>query len=193
MRPDKNIDTSLDLLTKDIVQGNKEAFQKLFELYFDRLVIFAQHFVIHQDIAKDIVQDAYLYIWEQRLSLSIHTSLKSYLFKIVHNSCLRNLARQKLKMIFEQSEAIRLLETELFYFDSIETSSGNLIYKELRELIMNSIQMLPERTKQAFLYSRKDGLPFREIALKMSISVKAVEDHISRSLRILRTALKEYL
>ena len=72
-------------------KGDKEAFEHLFQENYKNLVLYAKKFVMDTEIARDLVQDIFIYLWEKRQKLTINKSLSSYLFRAVRNACINHL------------------------------------------------------------------------------------------------------
>ncbi len=156
--------------------------EHLFREYFASLMAFSVKILGDEDEARDVVQKVFISLWERRQSLDLDSSMKSYLFKSVHNRSL-NVIRDRKKF----SDA-PLPELE----DSVDVGT-RLEALELEERIGELIKDLPEKTREVFELSRMEGLKYGEIAEKLGISVKTVENQMSRALRILREKLAPYL
>ena len=83
-----NID--LDII-KRIKRGDKEIFRKLFDIYYQRLYLYAKSYVEETSVSEDIIQDLFFYIWEKRKELIINSSVSSYLYRAVHNRSIQYL------------------------------------------------------------------------------------------------------
>lgn len=167
-----------------IKQDNKEAFNVLFRYYYPGLVVFAKRFLQSLDEAEEIVQDVFLKVWTEREHLHIHTSVREYLFRSVRNKCLDVIKHKKVESKFEQY--IHHQEQQSVTYDFF-------IEQELRVLIKDVIEKLPSECRKVFVLSRIQNLKYKEIAGKLGISIKTVENQISKALKIFRDALKDYL
>jgi len=156
--------------------------EHLFREYFASLMAFSVKILGDEDEARDVVQKVFISLWERRESLDLDTSMKSYLFTSVHNRSL-NVIRDRKKF----SDAPHA-ERE----DSVDVGN-QLEAMELEQRIGEIIGELPEKTREVFVLSRFEGLKYGEIADKLGISVKTVENQMSRALRILREKLAHYL
>lgn len=158
-------------------------FELAYKQYFTMLVGFAYNYVEDADTAEDIVQELFSNIWNQSDTIEIRTNLKSYLFGAVRNACLNHLKHQKVvashaqeTMQVDHSDQVDLLEMD-----------------ELQEKINEVLDQLPEKRRQIFEMSRFEGKKYHEIAAELDISVKTVETQMSRTLKVLREALGNYL
>ncbi len=169
-------------LLEKVKKGNQEAFKEIFNIYYSRLCLYVEKLVNRKDIAEEIVQTIFLKIWENRTKIIIKISLKSYLFKSVHNHALKYLHSKKLE------EAFLVYNKEL-----LEKSNLDLPNTELTEAINRSIDELPEKCKEIFILSRFEHLKHLEIAEKLGISAKTVEMQIRNANIKLKNKLKDFM
>jgi RNA polymerase sigma-70 factor (family 1) len=175
---------------KDVVlelrNGNEMVFEAVFKDYYERLCNYANTYINNMTEAEEMVQGAFLALWERHEVIDIHTSLKSYLYKAVHNNCVNRIKH------FQVRREHR--EEYLHYADiEYEQVSDAVIGKELEQKINSAIESLPPQCQKVFRLSRFEYLTYNEIAEKLGISVKTIENHMIKALRILREELKEYL
>jgi len=167
-------------------QGDKVVFEKIFKDYYEKLCNYANSFVGDMDESEEIVQATFVTFWEKRSNIDIHTSAKSYLYQAVRNQCLNKIKHDRVKQAhFEHST----------YQNDIESPDGhqNLVGKELNEMINIAINSLPPQCRTVFMLSRFENYSYTEIANEMNLSVKTIENHMGKALRIMRTQLIDYL
>ena len=169
-----------------IRDGNERAFESVFRQYYAPLCRYARQFLSDSDEAEEEVQAMFLAVWEKRDELYISVSLKSYLYRAVHNRCLNRLKHASVRE--EHREHTRYLGEA-----TVESPMQMLLGDELTVLVQRAIQKLPEQCRLAFTLSRFEELKYNEIADQLGISSKTVENQIGKALRILRTELSEYL
>ncbi|SHF73883.1 RNA polymerase sigma-70 factor, ECF subfamily [Salegentibacter echinorum] len=155
--------------SKALKEGNRQAYGRLFEKYYQPLCAFIKPYTRDWDTAKEIVQSAFITIWQKRESLDIDTSLKSYLYKTAYNSFLQ-MQRRKKK---QEKLSHRLKEEALRAEIEIDEELQERKIKKLREVIED----LPIRCKQV-LKLKQQGYKYREIAEKLELSVKSVESQM---------------
>ncbi len=158
--------------------GDPSTFQKVFNEYYPVLTVFAQKFLHDPDMSKEIVQDMFVQLYEKRQSLTIETSLKSYLYQSVRNGCLNRIKQDKTHQK-HQEEIIKSSQDGADFSDHIEKT-------ELEQQIYNIISSLPPKCRQIFLMSRQEDLSNYEISEKLNLSIRTVETQISNALKILR-------
>lgn len=179
-------------LTKRTKQGDQKAFELIFKLYHAPLCNYAKIYVKHPDIANEIVQDTFIRIWESKSGLDAEQSLKSYLYRSVHNNCINFIRKKQLnKKLTEEYMSEVLQRIEMLDRDFNESRFDQLITDELELTIQKSIDKLPEQCREIFLLSRYSDLTYQQIAKKLSISVNTVKTQISRSLQKIRENLKK--
>jgi RNA polymerase sigma-70 factor, ECF subfamily len=167
-----------------IRKGDIGQFETLFRSSYVSLVKYARTLINDQDTAEEIVQDLFFRLWQDKEKLNIESSLNGYLFRAVHNRCLHHI--EHLKVVERHAR-----ETATGNFESSESPSDVLQYKELQAKIARILERLPERCGKIFTMNRFEGLRYSEIAEKLSISVKTVEANMGKALKEFRKALAE--
>jgi RNA polymerase sigma-70 factor (ECF subfamily) len=172
---------------KHIIQSlDKANFEMLFRSHFSGLCFFAHKYVKDFEAAKEIVQDAFLSLWEKRETIDMDRPVKSYLTMIIHNKC-TNYLRDNRK--FDQN----ILHIENLAEVPEYDGADSMVEEELKNKIDTAIDELPEKCKQIFVMNRYENLKYQEIAVKLEISVKTVETQMSKALQHMRIRLAEYL
>ncbi|GAB3718323.1 RNA polymerase sigma-70 factor [Spirosoma flavus] len=166
--------------------GSERDFEAVFRQYYASLCRYARQLLPDADDAEEEVQAMFLALWEKRNGLIISVSLKSYLFRAVHNRCLNRLKHAAVRN--EHREYVEY-RGEAIADSPVEELMGD----ELANQLQRAIQKLPEQCRLAFTLSRFEELKYGEIAERLGISIKTVENQIGKALRILRTELSDYL
>lgn len=163
---------------------NANTLESLYFEYNLRLKNFAAHYVPDSVSAEDIVEEAYIRLWEKyegRESQFWHPVL----YRIVRNSCIDLIkTRKAANGGFAEREFAGLCEEKLYNWDlgKSETDSPT-IFKELESEVRSILQTLPEKCREVFTLSRFDELKNKEIAARLGISEKTVEKHITKALK----------
>jgi len=165
--------------------GDYQAFSNIFNAYYRDMVIFATRFTKDLNHAEEIVQDTFVSFWEDRESLKINTSLKSYLLKSVQNKYIDWFRHNKVI----QAHNEYTMEKPTQY--ALNTDSY-LLFSELNEQIEKALKLLPEQVSEAFRMNRNKGLKYHEIADILGVSVRTIEVRIGKALHLLRFYLKDY-
>lgn len=183
--------------TKRTISGIKsrdlKIFEELFFNYHGRLVLFANKFIGDMQVSRDLVQDAFVVLWDKADELDIKQSPKAYLYQAVKNSCLNYKRHLTIKQSAEAQIGSKIAELEKQVYQNSDSPYFSLIELELEEKIAEVIESMPTKCREVFKLSRFDHLKNKEIAEKLNISVKMVEKHISKALVILRHDLSDYV
>ena len=171
-------------LLEGIKSGNSSYYERVFRKYYQSLCLFALKYVRDPDEAEEIVQDMFVRVWQKRATLAISDSLKSYLYQAVRNACLNHLKHKNVKLEYQKNTID----------SSPSTNAGDtLVALELEVKIRETLGKLPSERKKIFLMSRNEGFKYREIAEKLNISVKTVENQMSKALKFLKSELTDFL
>ena len=154
------------------------SFEYFFKEYTDLLYAYALGFVKEREPAEDIIQDAFVYFWNNRERIRYTGSVYAYLQRAVRNACINYREHEKVEHRYEQE----ILHTEEEAFDWQEVES----VKEMRQKLLDAIDRLPEKCRQIFMMSCVDGLKYREIASRMDISENTVKTQIKLAYKKLR-------
>lgn len=155
-----------------------KALEQLFNQFQPGLVSFAYRIVRNEEDACEIVQDVFMGVWRNRAKLELNEGLKSYLFTATRNRALNYLKRQR-------EENVEL-ESVSYGLAASTSSEDQLHAEEMKAIIFDEVSKLPDRCRTIFLLSRKEGLSYKEIAQKLDVSAKTVENQIGIALKRLR-------
>ncbi|MCT4589525.1 MAG: RNA polymerase sigma-70 factor [Carboxylicivirga sp.] len=169
---------------QQIALGKEEVFDFLFRKYYRQMCFKSEFLIKDQDAAQEIVQLCFIKFWERRKELTEIKEISGFLSTMVRNKSIDYLRKDNSK---------KTTVEDLKYSEQ-EYSQDNMAFStELEEVLMEAILQLPPRCREAFEYSRFEGMTYAQIAKKMNISQKAVEALMARSLKILRSELVDYL
>ena len=173
-----------DFLLSAVQRGDQKAFDTLFRRYYPMLCAYGHRFVELED-AEEIVEDSLLWIWENRETLVIESSLNSYLFKMVYRRALNKLAH---------IDATQRADTR-FYEEMQEMLQDTDYYQieELAKRIEDAVAALPESYREAFVMHRFRDMSYKEIAETLGVSPKTIDYRIQQAVKQLRMDLKDYL
>lgn len=174
--------------------SNIQHFNNLFNEHYEGYVCFAISYVKDRSIAEDFVSEAFTVFWENRANLLPDTKPQAYLLTIVKNKCLNHLQHMQVRQRAEKNmtdHADWLLNTRI---NTLKACDPEFIYsEEVRQIIDTTLNKLPQKTRQIFEMNRNQGLSYKDIACRLGVTQKAIEFHISKTLRKLRTSLKEFI
>ena len=163
-------------------------FQKLFEDYFRSLVTYSYRYVNDWSVGEDIVQDVFMALWINRDKIDFEEPIKPYLYRATYNRSINYLNSVSVQRRVDHADMLdELIDREILSYNQHD----NLLLKEIAEEITSFVGTLPEQRRRVFLLSREENLKNKEIALRLNISEKAVEKHITKALSDIRTHLTE--
>lgn len=175
MWPDADL---LELLRLD----DRKAFEILYEKYSPKLYYAAYNLFRDKDVCEDLVQELFIDLWAKRSELKI-ASLEWYLKVAIKNRVLVYIRTQRATLDVSAIEAL----AERYSADS------RLLQHDISRVLEDNVAQLPEKCRQIFTLSRKEYLSNKEIATRLGISIKTVENQMTIALRYLRSGLTDYL
>lgn len=177
---------TLNYLWDKFQHNDPQSFDKLFTDYYVNLCRFAYTYVKDEDLSEEIVQEIFIGLWEQRSTLKIKTNIRSLLYTSVKNRSLNYLRDQHTRLAHEDEFAKEHASKVSHIINFCER-------EELNNLINQAIAELPDQCRIIFEMSREQNLTYKEIATKLNISQKTVENQMVIALKKLRTKLAPYL
>jgi RNA polymerase sigma-70 factor (ECF subfamily) len=169
-----------------VYRKNELEFEQLFKMHFRELHAYAFSIVKDWDVAEEVVQGMFLALWEKKDWTHVESSMRAYLYRSVYYLSLNVVRRQKIQIKYQDS----IIHTMKNYIDD---TSSKLDLSELDRQLQMALLKLPEKCRAIFHLSRFNDLKYQEIADHLDISIKTVETHMGKALRILRVEMKEYL
>ncbi len=168
-----------------LIGGDEDAFCELYATYKNRLIYFAMRFLKSREYAEDVFQDAFTVVWQSRRFINPDASFSSYLYTIMRNRILNQLRNAANEEKLKESILSQAL-------DYTEDTKHEVMLNDLKSLISHALQQLTPRQREIFEMSREAQLSHKEIADKLGISINTVQEHISTSLKLIRTYLIKY-
>jgi len=165
---------------------DEAAFEQVFKTHYKNLHAYAFTILKDEDEAEEMVQQVFFKLWERSEHLSFSGPIAAYLYRAVHNESLNFIKHQKVK-------AGHQLHVAYSMKNKSEQASPKMIRKELENKFREALNELPEQCRTVFQLSRFEDMKYKEIADKLEISVKTVENHMGKALKLLRTKLVDFL
>lgn len=169
-------------------------FLKFYTEYFRRCVLFAKSYVYDDMVAENIASESIVILWD-KLNQGIDVQYPlPFLMGVVRNKVLHYLRSKESD--FKLCECLQQKNEEeiIFRINSLEACSPHELYnKDIMQILQYSLDTMSDQTRKIFIMSRFKNMSYKDIAIVLGISEKTVEYHISKSLKILRDELKDYL
>jgi len=169
-----------------LAQKDETAFEQVFKTHFKRLHAYAFTILRDEVEAEEMVQQVFFKLWERNENLTLTGSVSAYLYRAVHNESLNYLKHQKVRSNHQLHVAYSMK-------NEVEHPAKKVMAGELEKKIHTALNELPEQCRTIFQMSRFDELKYREIADKLGISVKTVENQMGKALKLLREKLVDFL
>lgn len=178
-----NSDTSEQQWLAALQAGDEAALRRIFDRHYPTLLGDIYRIVPDENTCQDIAQEVFVELWRKRSELDIHTSLRAYLRRAAVNRALNYLKISKRYVLDEPEQSPHTADT------SAGDISRKLEQEALEEALHAAIETLPEKCRIVFSLSRFESLSHREIAERLGISVKTIENQITKAMKMLREAL----
>ncbi|MEZ4940433.1 MAG: RNA polymerase sigma-70 factor [Saprospiraceae bacterium] len=171
----------------DLRRGDESALRSIFDQYYSLIIGDVYQYIPDLDTCKDLAQEVFVELWRKRETLEIHTSLRAYLRRAGINKALN----------FIKANRRTLLQDTPAYWADLEDSTPqdtghNNEQDSLEAALQEAIRQLPERCRLVFSLSRFEQLSHKEIAQQLGISVKTIENQITKAMKMLREALLKH-
>ena len=170
------------LLVNRLRNGDESALTELYNKFWQLLFMSSYNVIKDKELCEDIIQDIFMNIWHNREKLEIHISLKGYMYACARYQVFNHLKKNKDKVHVE-------------LFDDLEkrfqhtTPETELMHEELVQQINLIIETLPDKCRIVYKLSREEQLSHKEIAERLDISTKTVENHITKALQVIRLSM----
>ncbi len=166
----------------------KKMFEQIFDDYYRRLLVHALRFVQDENEAEDIVADVFYDLWKRISDVDLESGIATYLYRAVSTRALNHLRHKNIAAVrIETLGAINEKRLEFMDKNNIDDIINS---KDIDAGIREALSELPDKCREVFVLSYVNGLKSKDIAEAMNISVRTVEAHIYKALRLLRSRLK---
>ena len=164
---------------------NRQAYYKLFQTYYKQLVRYAEGIIYDADNAKDIVQDLFVFIWDNAESVDINSSIKGYLFRSVRNRCLN-----EIKSLGINANRNLLYFEGLSDFENLDEVADK-VFEFKTDAILKAVKSLPSKMRKIFEMKYFQKQKYKNIAETLGISENTVKTHLMRAKEKLRSELSD--
>lgn len=152
----------------------------MFDQHYSNMCAYAYNFLKSVEESEELVQNLFFNLWEKREKIEILNS-QTYLFRAVRNACLNFINHKKIKDKYATDKTNDLHTDNKFHINELESR------------IRTAIDKLPDRRREIFILSRYENKKYKEIAEKLNISEKTVENQMVSALKTLKEELADYL
>lgn len=183
----KNADFSQlsdDELIALIKANNQLAFVCIYDRYWSEMYACAFHIFPHRETCEDLIHDVFLYLWTSRAQLEIK-SIRNYLYISIKNRSLNKIRAQK--------QVLEITEEDREHISSASYSDEQILLKEINTIFEKGMGSMPEKCREILFLSRKENLSNKEIASRLNITPKTVENQINIALRKMRLLMGDFL
>jgi len=167
-------------------KSDRKAFEQLFDRYWESLFAAARHRLQSEQLAKDVLQELFVELWEKRETLNIRSNVRGYLFTALKHRIINKIKAEATREKYEKM-------TIQFYETNGLATEHQFSRNYLQEEMEAKVEQLPDRCREVFELSRIEHLSHKEIGERLNISPKTVENHIGRALKVLRPYLKRVI
>lgn len=178
------MDLKEETVWKKIQLKDIETFERYYKEHFKQFFLMARKYVKDPAQAEEIINDVFLKLWEDGDTITIESSLKSYIYKAVINRSIN---------VFNKNKKEALHQTDMAIFPDEGYELRQIEENELKIRLYAAIDQLPDQCKKVFEMSRFDELKQQEIADKLGISIKTVKNHITIALKQIHSSVEKYL
>ncbi len=178
-----NTDTSEQQWLTELRAGDESALRHIFDRHYSRLLSDIYRIVPDEDTCKDLAQEIFVELWRKRTELDIHTSLRAYLRRAAVNRALNYLKSSRRFVSDEPEHLVRAADT------SALDIRNKMEQETLEDALHAAIDTLPEKCRVVFSLSRFEQMSHREIADHLGISIKTIENQITKAMKTLREIL----
>lgn len=179
----ENTKKNSNLLNISLKKGDTRAYQTIFDMYYTRLFSYVNTYTKNDSNTKDIVQETFIKLWNNRKNINVDASILAFLHKIAYNIFIDNYRKGKRHQ--------NLLDTLSYeaVTNSIEEDE-DLVKQRKIEIVKKSIEELPPRCQEIFKLSKYEGLKYAEISETLNISIKTVEAQMGKAFSYIRQQVK---
>lgn len=164
--------------------NRKDIFKARFQEHYSRLCCIAYGYVSDRDDAEDIVQELFISVWNKQLDAMPEKDFAAYLTTSVKNSCISFLRKRR-------EDTVSIDEHPVSANCMLDDESDEE-EKSPEDLLQSALAVLPPKCKEIFLLAKLQGLKYREIAGKLDVSEKTVENQMTKAIKLLRMYVAEH-
>lgn len=174
-----------DLYIPKIVNGDETAFRYFVDSHSKDLFYFAMGYVHVREAAEEVVSDVFLEMWNNRKHLNEIRHIQSWLLVITRNKSISYLRKEG------EGTVISFEDIEEYHLPYVQSPDHKMISQEEIDRVNRAIAILPPKCKEVFMLAKIQGLPYKEIAEILGISVKTINIHIAKAINLVAEILRK--
>jgi len=179
-------------LLQFLKRGDEEGIRVIFDEFYDGLYLYAATLTRNRQVAEEITEDLFIYLWVNASSIKITTSFKRYLYTSIYHNCLKYLQKERRER--QLSDHLKdIQERDVFNFSSYLDPESDMILQELEKKADAILGSLPRQCKEIYFLSRFENLTYSQIAEKLHINVSTVKTQMARAFKKFRLEFGELL
>jgi RNA polymerase sigma-70 factor (family 1) len=178
-------ETNIVLLIEQLKQGSEQAFNELYKLHSKILLSNIRNLVKDSEVAKEMLQDLYLKVWDNRENIDTEKSFKSFLFTVARNMVYDFFRKASM----DRRVKLKLLTNAFEFYTHIEEA---LDFKERTQLLNTAVGMLPVQCRAVYKLNKLDGKSHQEISRQLDISISTVNNHMVKANKQVRAFVAHY-
>lgn len=170
------------------------AFSQFFEENKEKFLSFAYSYIRNRADAEDLLMESMIALWENRDKWKQESNMHALLLTIIKNKALNYLAHEQVRLRAEENINGHKQQELKLRISTLEACNPSSIFdSEIQQIVHKTLDNLPQQSRRVFVLSRYHDMPNKKIAEQLGLSVKSVEFHMTKTLKILRRELKDYL
>lgn len=167
-----------------LINGDQDAYEAIYNEYWPRLFAYVYNRLKSKEATEEIIQEVFFSLWNRRAVLKFNHSLNAWLFTAVKYQLFNYMKADKVRRAYASSYAQ--------FVDADHSNEQYMEYADLVNAVEKEVSRLPEKCQQVYRMSRNEHQSIQDIAAALNISHKTVENHLTRALKHLRIAFREY-
>ena len=181
---EKNFNQSDKELIKNCLEGDQNAFKKIFEKYWDDLYVIAYRRLPLEEEVKDILQEVFISLWRNIHKISVGDNLGGYLYISLRNKIFNYYEKNQVRMKLTLSQSFNPVQSEADVYSSINS-------KEIRQIIKSAVAEMPAKMRDIYLLSKEEQLTNQEIAALLALAPQTIKNQIHQALLRIRRKIKK--
>lgn len=175
--------SSIEMLASRLKAGDQDAFTQLYHIYKDKIFAFAMRFLGSKEVAKEVVQEVFVKLWDARESVDPERSFNGYLYRIARNKILDEIEKYRREVGLDTVNLTR---------EVVASVEDKIFSEEARKLETDVVANFPKQRQEVYNLRRYEGLSYDEIAERLGISKNTVKTHLKLAMKEMKDRFTPY-